>query len=530
LTIVEGHALAKAGQTQHGAIMTSKKPNILFILADQHNAKVLGHKGHPDVQTPNLDRMAAQGVRFDNAIAQNPICTPSRVSWLSGQYGHNHGYYGLSGPMPEGLPSVLGHFRKEGYRTAAIGKIHCPENWVERDSDLFHETAGCSVGGVSAEYAAHLEERGLTELEDHAALPEFGDRGQQSVDGRPSNLSYEDGQEGWSVRKAMAFMGQCAREDVPFFAHVSLPKPHQCYTPAKEFWDLYDASKLTLPPNADYEMKDKAPHLRRMAGGWRTRAWQLFEPKTFEAGRLRKLHGYLGCVSHVDHAVGELLDWLDSNNLGDNTIVVYSSDHGDYACEHGIMEKAPGICSDAITRIPMIWRWPVRFKAGHVAEELVETVDLANTLCALTGLDSMETADGKDLSHLLQGGTGDVRRIGVTECAWSKSVRQGNHRLVCYPTEMFADEYPDGFGELYDLERDPWEMHNLFFAPEHAGRVAQMQRELLNWLVTTARPATIYPPATSTSAQSTTHYHNAVNPDGKIHPDRIRAVENKNYI
>ena len=94
--------------------MITKRPNILFILSDQHNAKLLGHKGHPDVQTPNLDRMAAEGVRFDNAITQNPICTPSRVSWLSGQYCHNHGYYGLSGPNPKGLPTVLGHFRHAG--------------------------------------------------------------------------------------------------------------------------------------------------------------------------------------------------------------------------------------------------------------------------------------------------------------------------------------------------------------------------------------------------------------------------------
>src|SRR5512134_1185753 len=100
-----------------GYCMNNKQPNVLFIISDQHNAKVLGHRGHPDVKTPNLDRMATQGVRFANAITQNPICTPSRVSWLSGQYCHNHGYYGLSGPEPRGLPSVLGHFRRAGYRT-----------------------------------------------------------------------------------------------------------------------------------------------------------------------------------------------------------------------------------------------------------------------------------------------------------------------------------------------------------------------------------------------------------------------------
>jgi choline-sulfatase/uncharacterized sulfatase len=510
--------------------MTATRPNVLFILADQHNAKVLGHRGHPDVKTPNLDRMAAAGVRFENAIAQNPICTPSRVSWLSGQYCHNHGYYGLSGPEPRGLPSVLGHFRAAGYRTAAVGKIHCPENWIEKDSDTFHETCGCSIGGRSREYAGYLEERGLTELEDHGAMREFGDRGRQTVEGRPSTVSYRDGQEGWTVRTACEFMERCAADDVPFFAHVSLPKPHQCYTPAREFWDLYDEARLSLPPNADYEMEGKSPRLRATAQRWRTSNWQLFEPKTFEAGRLRKLHGYLGNVSHVDHAVGELLDWLDGAGFGTDTVVVYSSDHGDYACEHGIMEKAPGICSDAITRVPMLWRWPGRVAPGHCATEIVESVDLANTLCALSGLEAMETADGKDISHLLRGESGEVRRAGLTECPWSKSVRRGQYRLVYYPREVFAAEYPDGFGELYDLDADPWEMRNLYFDPQYAPLVGELERELVDVLVTTTRPATMLPAVRGESPQAELHYQNAVNRDGKIHPDHIREARGKNYI
>lgn len=510
--------------------MTETAPSVLFILSDQHNAKVMGHKGHPDVKTPNLDRMAENGVRFENAITQNPICTPSRVSWLSGQYCHNHGYYGLSGPNPGGLPNILDHFRRAGYRTAAMGKIHCPEYWVEDESDLFHETCDSSVGGRSKEYADYLEERGLTNLEDHVAMNEFGRRGRQTVEGRPSKVSYEDGQEGWSVRKAIEFMKECAGQSIPFFAHVSFPKPHQCYTPAEQFWNLYDESKLTLPPNADYDMEGKAPHMRESAESWRTRQWQLFEPKTFEAGRLRKLHGYLGNVSHVDHAVGELLDWLSESGLDRDTIVIYSADHGDYACEHGIMEKAPGICSEAITRIPMIWQWPGRFAEGHTVNEIVETVDLTQTLCALAGLPQMETSDGNDISHLLNGKTGAVREIGVTEFAWSKSVRKGKYRLVWYPREMFADEYPDGFGELYDLESDPWEMRNLFFEPEHADIVRELQADLTDWLITTTRPKTILPAVQRMSPQSNIRYNNAVNADNKIHPDRIRESPKRKYI
>ncbi len=509
----------------------ASSPNVLFILSDQHNAKVLGHKGHPDVQTPHLDCLAAEGVRFDTAITQNPICTPSRVSWLSGQYCHNHGYYGLSGPNPGGLPTILGHFRRYGgYRTAALGKIHCPEHWVEDDCDVFHETCGCSVGGRSAEYARYLAERGLTHLEDHGAMGEFGARGSQTVEGRPSKVSYEDGQEGWVVRRAREFMTACRDQGRPFLLHVSLPKPHQCYTPAQRFWDLYDEAALHLPPNADYDMSLKAPNLRGTAAHWRERQWQLFEPKTYVAGRLRKLHGYLGNVSHVDHAVGELLQWLRDDGLEEDTIVVYSSDHGDYACEHGILEKAPGICADAITRIPFIWRWPGQFKAGHAAAEIVETVDLANTLCALTGLPALETADGRDLSHLLRGGSGPVRRVGVTEFAWSKSVRKGPWRLVYYPREMFPREYPDGFGELYHLDDDPWEMRNLYFEPGQQARVRELERDLMDWLVTTTRPVTVHPLKPYPTVQGVTRYHHTVNADGKTASERIRAIRGTNYV
>lgn len=496
------------------------KPNVLFIISDQHNAKVLGHKGHPDAITPSLDRLAEEGVRFDNAISQNPICTPSRMSFLSGQYCHNHGYYGLSGPHPGGLPNILGHFRSAGYATAAVGKIHCPEYWIEDEADHFREVSGCSIGG-NAEYVAYLRERGVLKV--RMAEQYKNPYGGQCYDGIYSKLDYRDSAEGWVVTETVQFMEQAIGDGKPFLAHVSLPKPHQLYTPSKPFWDMYDPSSLTLPPSVDYEMQDKPPHLIAKERQWREGRWAVFEPRTYEAARLRKLRGYLGCVTHVDHAVGELLDWLDQRSLAEDTIVIYTSDHGDYACEHGIMEKAPGICADAITRIPFIWRWPGHFQAGHVAAEIVESVDLSATLCGLAGCEPMWTSDGQDLTDLLRGRECQVHDIGVTEFAWSKSVRKGSHRLVYYPREMFVDQYPDGFGELYDLESDPWEMENLYFRPEYAHVARELERDLLDWLVTTTRPATVLPAFKGTgSLQERLRYGNATYRDNSIHPDWLR--------
>ena len=508
------------------------QPNILFILSDQHNARCLGVAGHQVVKTPNLDRLAGEGVRFAKAICQNPICTPSRVSYFSGQYCHNHGYYGNCGPNPGGLPNMLGHFRRFGYRTAAVGKIHCPEYWIEDDADFFRETYDtCSIGGAP-EYTAHLKAKGLLELRDDGKYPEQTQPGQSNLDGRASSLPYEDSVEGWTVRQTIGFLEQAARDGVPFFAHASLPRPHSAYCPSEPFWSMYDGVDLALPPNADYDMSLKAPTMQAMQANYQRGNWTVFEPRTHEAGRMRKLQGYLGCVSQVDHAVGELLNWLHEAGLAESTIVIYGSDHGDHVCQHGLMEKAPGIGSDSITRIPMVWRWPERFNAGHTCEELVETVDVTTTLCALAGLDPMLTSDGKDIRSLLQGAAEPVRDIAVTEFAWSKSVRKGKYRLVYYPPQMFADEFPDGFGELYDLDADPWEMRNLYFEPEHAGTVRELTDDLLAWLVTTTRVKIAFPMTRDMGTGWQTHrrHRTAVHADGKTGPLRLDRLVTKNYL
>lgn len=510
-----------------------KRPNVILMVSDQHNAKVLGHAGHPDVKTPHLDRMARGGVRFSTAITQNPICTPSRVSFHSGQYCHNHGYYGLEGPKPS-IPTVFGHFRRHGYTTAAIGKIHCPEYWIEDDTDVFHETVHCSVEGRSPKYTAFLKDRGKLEQEDHAAMLELGPKGVQSLDARPSSLTFDECQEGWIANEGVAFMEEAQRREQPFFLHLSFPRPHQCTAPCQEFWDLYKQEELHLPPNAD-QVEGKSPALQSAARGWREKDHAIFEPKDFESFRRRKLHGYLGAVSQVDHAVGQVLDYLQKSGLHENTIVVYTADHGEYAGEHGILEKAPAIGSDAVTRVPLIWRGPGLSKNLQV-DEIVELVDLAPTFCALTGLPAMETADGKDATALLKGGKESLHRVGVTEFPWSQSVRRGPWRFVYYPPEMFAEEYPNGFGELYNLEEDPWEMKNLYFDPNCREKVIEMQEELLRFRITTTRPVTVMRPIptrdySTASPQRVIRYHHVLNGDGKTGPASFaESASRSNYL
>lgn len=515
--------------------MPAEPLSLVLIVSDQHNAKVLGHAGHPSAKTPHLDRMAAEGTRFAAAITASPICTPSRVSFLSGQYCHNHGYYGNKGPNPGGLPTMFDHFRRSGYTTAAVGKIHCPEYWVENGCDVFHETCKSSVGGRSEAYTSFLKARGKLELEDHMRLPEFGERGRQAIDSRPSPLTFDESQEGWIADTSVSFMRRCREQGRPFLLHASLPRPHQCTSPSREFWDLYDTDALVLPPNADYDMvaAKKAPHAVTTARDWRSRDWSLLSPHTFEAARKRKLHGYLGAVSQVDAAVGRILDYLRESGLAERTLVVYTSDHGDYACEHGLMEKAPGICADAITRVPMIWWGPSFVQRGHVSRELAHTIDIAPTFCAEAAVEPMETTDGQALSESLRGSARDawINRPGLTEFVWSKSLRRGRYRLVHYTRAMFQDTYPQGFGELYDVEADPWEMRNLYFDADRQGIVQELRAELLDLLTTTTRPRTVlgnWTPAPDPAAQQRGTYASAL--DGKVPTRWLHNTKSKQYL
>ena len=212
----------------------SRKPwNVLYVISDQHQAACMGAEGHPQAITPNMDSLARRGVRFARAYTQSPICTPSRTSILSGQYVHNHGYYGLCGPPPPvDLPSVLQQFRRNGYRTAVVGKVHTPDeptNWLSGHCDYIGDA--CSYhgenGGISREYGDYLDGLGLRDKEDCGRLPEFP--GNQQNDARPSDLPYRHSIEGWTVSQTLRFLDESG--DRPFFVQASLPRPHECYTP-----------------------------------------------------------------------------------------------------------------------------------------------------------------------------------------------------------------------------------------------------------------------------------------------------------
>jgi arylsulfatase len=485
---------ASAAKVQALPATASGKPmSVLYVIADQHQAACLGVEGHPQAITPNIDRLASQGVRFSSCYTQNPICTPSRVSILSSQYCHNHGYYGLNGPPPPiDLPSVFQHFRRHGYRTAAFGKVHTPDsptNWLGGQCDLIDDCYSYiddfdSNGGLSPQYAAYLRKLGLFEKEDSVRLKEFPGDGQH--EGRPSNLPYRHTVEGWTVSETIRFLD--AADDRPFCVQASLPRPHECYTPDRRFWEMY-AEDLALPPTIHNSPAQRPPNFQAKVQWLKNYQW-LIEPKTFDAGCRRVWRAYLACITQVDYALGELLSYLQRTGKDQNTMVLYGSDHGAYSGTFGIPEKAPGICSEAVCRVPLVWRVPGVTANGQVCRQLVENIDIVPTLVSLCGLPPMDTVDGRDLSALLRGEDKPVREIAVTENVWSKALRWGPWRFVHYPRALYGSD----LGELYNLEDDPNETQNLYHDPASRNTVSECRRRLLDWLAESSRYVTLWPP------------------------------------
>lgn len=498
--------------------MADQRPNVLMVIADQHHADLMGCANHAQALTPNLDRFARRGVRFTAAYCQNPICTPSRVSVLSGQYCHNTGYYGLSGPTPERLPSMMGHFKTHGYRTAGIGKLHLPHegngNWLWQDLDRFADTYENARGQLGlSDFLTELEARGLRDKEDSWHNPA---RAPMHHDAMVSEMPYEFTQEMWCAREALRFIDEGKTDDAapqPFCIQVAFQRPHHPLLPQQRFWDLY-AEDLDLPETFEQDPSHRPPHFQRMYQALRTKPWPYnAEGQDYRDGARRAWRGTLACVSQIDDVFGHLLQGLEDRGVLGNTIVVYHSDHGCYHTIHGIPEKAPGICSDAVCRVPMIWAGPA-ITQNHVSPGPVENVDIADTLASLCGLPAMDWTDGTDLTPLLQGHDTPVKQLAVTENPWSKAMRWGKWRFVHYQRAMFDGE---DVGELYNLEADPGEARNLYHDPAHKDTVEDCRRRLLEWLIETTRVTTCFTAPQRRlipgSRQAVASYHTAA--DGK---------------
>jgi len=421
-----------------------KRPNVLFLYTDQQRWDALGASGNPCIHTPNLDRLASGGVLFENAFCNAPVCMPSRQSMLSGQYPSVVGCTCNGIEMPEDALTVQRILRASGYRTAQIYGF---------DHMLLSDEPGCYDD-------AYIK---WVEMHDPAAVPLCQASTPPAWTGKPVEAEPRNTHEPYLFRgpEGLSHSAFVADECIsfveqqcgsPFFAIGGFYAPHTPLNPPKRFVDLYDIDSLPLP-----HMNPDDNRLGLSQAAWR-------KVKAY----------YYALVSHVDDQVGRILDGLERLGIADDTLVLFTSDHGEHLGDHGRIQKgAPGY--DSCSHVPLLMSYAGGFAGGQRHASLVEGVDIVPTILDYCGVQIPPQLQGRSLRPLLDGKPFEARNSVFIEhrfpfgASW-KTVRTREFKLCASG---------DGQRELYDLRSDPHELHNVAGDEQYSATMADMQAELV---------------------------------------------------
>lgn len=453
--------------------MPASRPNILMIMNDQHHAGCFGYAGHPDVKTPNLDKLASESTSFSDAFCQNGVCVPSRVSYMTGQYCHTHGVYmNDTDSIPAHLLSLPRFLQFYDYQTALVGKKHMP-NWYGHGWQYERVCYHADAPVRNLHYYNYLKKINLHHLYD-----DLGDVEKFTLSKLPI-IPVEHSMEVWTANESIKYLENEYNPDKPFFMQVSFERPHPPLTVPDGCPFVYDPAELTLPPNQD-ELPLNSTFLfnRNVEMKW----------CTSEHGEdvLRQgLAAYYSLISLIDQQIGRVLEKLDELGLRDDTIVVFCTDHGDFAGEYGKMAK--GWCYDCIHRVPFIWRYPGIIPPNVVHNGLAETIDMFPTLCSLLNVPTPKTVQGLDLTAALTESAPTGHDAVFYEFIGVKTVRTKRYKL------SYGFQGGKEIGELFDRGNDPHEYNNLYDAPNMATVRDQLLRRLLDWMIQTEQPINFAP-------------------------------------
>jgi len=445
--------------------MAKHYPNILFIMSDQHNARCVGYEGHPDVKTPNLDRMARNGVQFRRAYSASPECMPSRISFFTGLYPHTHGIYTNTNEEIPDFISLADYLRSErGYRTGAVGKWHLGD-W--KGCGFEHVVPGAGSPWENR-YARYLRDNGVEKQNVDVVDCQAG-----QVD-----MHYEDTRASWTGRETIEMIEKL--KDGPFFIYSSYGPPHNPYEVPADNPFPYDPGKITLPP---YDIR----RFRNRPFSWRRGVENIWHVEAAGEEKIREaLANYYSLISMVDDNIGKAVAFLDELGLLEDTIIIYAADHGDFAGEHGQMAKnAPG-GYEALFRIPLLFYWKGHF-GKEVCYNMVQNVDLFPTVCELLELDVPMRVQGESFAPILKDskytcGFPFRRKEKVFfDTPLYKTVRTPTRKLTfCFDGQIR--------GEMYNVDEDPWETEDVFEDPRYREERARLTEELLSWLISTEQP------------------------------------------
>jgi len=431
--------------------MTQKQPNILFIMFDQMAAPALPCYGHPFVKAPNISTLADEGVIFENAYCNSPLCAPSRSSMMSGQLVSRIRTYDNSSLFPEDVPTIAHYLRDNGYYTCLSGKMH----FVGADQQHGFEdrlTTDIYPGDFGWTPDWDNFERRPTWYHNMLSVVQAG----QCV--TSNQIDFDEEVAYHSVRK----INELARsnDDRPFFLMSSFTHPHDPFVMTKEYWDRYDHDEIDMPKISQLDYDKLDPHCKRLYHVCAMGEYELTEERIKNAR-----HAYYSEISYVDDKVGCLVDALEKNGLKEDTIIVIASDHGEMLGEHGMWYKMSYF--EWASRVPMIIWGPGRFSPRRVSQP-VSLVDLLPTLAGIASggrpVKYADTIDGKSLVPLLNGENEDETALVCGEILCEGAIspiimfRQGQYKYI------YCDQDPE---QLYNLKKDPDEIHNLAQQPEY---------------------------------------------------------------
>ena len=446
--------------------------NIVFIFSDQHNPKFMGYEGHSFVQTPNLDALAESGIRFGAAYTPNPICAPARHSMLSGTYTRNNCVYRNNSVPPLSLPSFARHLSENGWRTCLVGKGHFhgrkqdSRDYVYRgyDERLYGDLLG--TGHQSYPYrGANPELEGAGSGHGNHAIG--GTFTLAGASGIPEFQESEHQVTAEAIRWLQVH--RATERERPFLLSVHYSKPHfpwQC--PERWFEKYREVAKGRLRVFSEEEMADRLPIHQT--------AWQHYLGFGATQEDLdRGLAGYSGSVSYLDEMIGHLVDSLEYLGYLEDTLIVYSSDHGDMAGAHGLWHKQ--LFYEESARVPLIFSGP-GVAEGETRDQVVSLVDLFPTFCDLAKVEIPDHCDGVSLVPLLDG-KGEL----PDRLVFSEIVFQGEHWRGCMARwkQWKYCWYVGDHEELYNLVDDPGEEVNLAGLEDVQEVHQRLRSELLDW-------------------------------------------------
>ncbi len=509
-----------------------QRPNFLLFITDQQRADHLGAYGNTVVCTPNIDRLARDGWMARRCYVASPICMPNRASLLTGRLPSVHGARHNGIPLPFAEVTFTERLRDAGYTTALVGKAHLQnisgnaavwppasrpttqgearrpgpgrfnQEWGPSwDTDPNFEmdmpfygfeqvrlviNHGDTAGGHYRRWLRrqHPDVAALTGPE-HAwstpdyVLSQFKQAWRTRVPEELSTTSYVGNQ-------TCEILSTAAASGKPFFLQCSFPDPHHPFTPPGRFWDMYDPQEMPLPASFHAAVSGRVPHLawvhaQRDSGRAVKDTPAMFGATEREVREALALN--YGSISHIDETVGKVMAHLHQLGLADNTVVIFTSDHGDYMGDHQLLWKGP-MHYQGVTRVPFIWRDPQQTTTG-ASSQLCSTIDIAPTVLARAGcvphngmqglslLPSIATDAGLGRDALLIEEEGQRTLFGFAQRTRMRTLQTGRYRLSVYAG---AD-----WGELYDIAQDPGESHNLWDDDEHRA----LRQDLLHQLAQT---------------------------------------------